>query len=466
MSKILLHGAWVAAEKDDGAQVLIKDGYVGVTDDKISYVGKDKPAGYEEAEIIDRKYGLIMPGLVNIHYHTDSPLTKGFCEDCGSVNFYGSILYEYLTEIYAATTTEDWAAICKLSFMEFIKGGVTTSVEFNSYFPVEMVDLIGQSGVRGYIAPETNTLEKFPYSLDGKNLIIPHKTGDEMFKKLQRNVDIIEKYNGAYDDRVRITLGPTEPPACRPEMLREVRKLSETYKVPITIHAAETRLERDYIKDEYGRDSIMYLAENGIIGPDVIYAHTVYASEEEKKLMAETGTNVAHCPSVFFTRGAYMKSLQHYTNLGINVGIGTDTFPQDMIREMRLATNLSKVADQDFRSAQSDLVFRCATQNGAKALGRSDIGKLAVGAKADIAVVDMDEFNTIPVRDPIKVLISCGTAHNVSDTIVDGKLLMKDKKLIIMDEEKVKREAWSAANAVWGRAPRLNELSPFSLPMF
>ena len=76
---------------------------------------------------------------------------------------------------------------------------------------------------------------------------------------------------------MRITLGPTEPPACRPEMLREVRKLSETYKVPITIHAAETRLERDYIKDEYGRDSIMYLAENGIIGPDVIYAHTVYA---------------------------------------------------------------------------------------------------------------------------------------------------------------------------------------------
>ena len=78
----------------------------------------------------------------------------------------------------------------------------------------------------------------------------------------------------------------------------------------------------------------------------------------------------------------------------------------------------------------------------------------------------MDEFNTIPVRDPIKVLISCGTAHNVSDTIVDGKLLMKDKKLIIMDEEKVKREAWSAAHAVGGRAPRLNELSPFSLPMF
>ena len=465
MSKILLHGAWVVTERE-GAQGIIEDGYVGIVDDKIDYVGKSKPADYEDAEFIDRPYGLIMPGIIDTHYHTDSPLTKGFCEDCGSVNFYGSILYEYLTEIYAATTTEDWIAICNLSFMEFIKGGITTSVEFNSYFPVEMVDLVGAAGIRGYIAPETNTLEKFPYSLDGKNLIIPHKTGPDMFKKLERNVDILEKYNGAYDDRVRITLGPTEPPACRPELLREFRKLADQYHVPITIHAAETMLERDYIKAEYGKDSILYLAENGIIGPDVIYAHTVYASEEEKKLMAETGTNVAHCPSVFFTRGKYMKSFQHYLDLGINVSIGTDTFPQDMIREMRLVTNLSKVAEDDFRVARSEEVFKSANVRGAKALGRDDIGSILPGKKADIAIVDMNDFNTIPARDPVKVLISCATAHNVTDTICNGRILMKNKVLLTMDEEKVRREANAAAKAVWGRAPRLDELAPLSVPVF
>lgn len=465
MSKLLLHGAWVCTERD-GRQGLIENGYVGIVDDKIAYVGKNEPEGYEDAERIEREYGLIIPGLVDIHYHSDSPATKGFCEDCGSVNFHGSILYEYLTAIYAATTVEEWRAIANLTFMEMICGGITTCVEFNSYFPEDMAELLGSCGLRGYIAPETNSLDGYPYSPDGKNIIIEHKTGADMFHKLQRNVDLIERYNGTYDDRVRVTLGPTEPPACRPEILREVRKLSATYKVPITMHAAETKIERAYIRNEYGMDSIELLAENGLVGPDVILAHTVFASLREKKIMAETKTNVAHCPSVFVTRGNYMRSLQSYSDLGINVGIGTDTFPQDMIREMRVSASMSKVADCDFRSAKSDLVFRCATQNGARALQRDDIGRLTVGAKADVAIVDMNGFNTIPVRDPIKVLISCGTSGNVCDTIVNGKVLMKDRVLLSMNREEVSREAWKAARTIWSRVPNLNELAPLSCPVF
>ncbi len=464
MADLLIHGKWVCTEQD-GKQVLLEDGYVGVRGDSVAYVGKDLPQGYEGAERIDRKYGLVIPGLVDIHYHSDSPATKGFCEDCGTVDLYGSILYEYLTAIYAATTAEEWRAIANLTFMEMISGGITTCVEFNSYFPEEMVELLGACGLRGYVAPETNSLDGYPYTPDGKRVIIEHKTGKDMFKKLERNVALIEKYDGAFDDRVRMTLGPTEPPACRPELLREVRKLSATYKVPITMHAAETKIEREYIRREYGMDSIELLAENGLVGPDVILAHTVFASTREKKIMAETGTNVAHCPSVFVVHGEYMKSLQGYTDMGINVGIGTDTFPQDMIREMRVATSMSKVCDYDFRSAKADLVFKCATQNGAKALGRTDIGRITVGAKADIAIVDMNEFNTIPARDPIKVLISCATAHNVTDTIVNGRILMKNRELLSMSREKVSEEAWAAARTIWSRVPNLNELSPISIPI-
>lgn len=464
MAKLLLHGAWVCTE-DAGQQVLIENGYVGVQDDKIVYVGKTEPAGFEDAERFERKYGFIMPGLVDMHYHSDSPATKGFQEDCGSEHLYGSILYEYLTAIYAATTVEEWRAIANLTFLEMISGGITTCVEFNSYFPEEMVDLLGDCGLRGYIAPETNSLDGYPYSPDGRSVRIEHKTGPDMFKKLERNVDLIERYNGAHNDRVRVTLGPTEPPACRPELLREVRKLTSKYHVPITMHAAETRIERNYIRNEYGKDSIVLLAENGIVGPDVILAHTVFANDEEKRIMAETGTNVAHCPAVFIAHGDYMKSLQSYTDLGINVAIGTDTFPQDMIREMRVAGCMSRVADQYFRSAKSGLLFRCATQNGAKALGRDDIGRLTVGAKADIAIVDMNGFNTIPVRDPIRVLISCATSANVSDTIVDGRVLMRNRELLSMNREKVSEAAWSAARKIWSRIPNLNELSPMTCPI-
>ncbi|MDR1574088.1 MAG: amidohydrolase family protein [Clostridiales Family XIII bacterium] len=464
MPQLLLRGGWVCTEQD-GRQVLLKDAYVGVENDKIAYVGKEKPAGYEQAEVLNRPYGLIIPGFIDLHYHSDSPVTKGFCEDCGSEALYGSILYEYLTAVYAAVTRDEWRAVANLTFAEMISGGITTCVEFNAYYPEDIAVLLGECGLRGYVAPETNSLDGYPHSPDGRTVVIEHKTGADMYKKLERNAELIERYNGAYDDRVRITLGPTEPPACRPELLREVRALAARYKVPITMHAAETMIERLYIREEYGMDSIEFLSENGIVGPDVILAHTVFANEREKRIMAETHTNVAHCPAIFVARGNYMRSLQSYTDLGINVSIGTDTFPQDMIREMRAAALMSKVADSDFRSGSSGLVFKCANQNGAKALGRTDIGRLTAGAKADIAVVSMDDFNTIPARDPIRVLISCGVARNVTDTIVDGRVLMRNRELVSLSAERVSREAWAAARIVWDRIPNLNTLSPLSIPM-
>ena len=201
MSKTLLHGAWVCAEQD-GRQVLIENAYVGIEGDSIAFVGKSRPQDYDRADCIERPYGLIIPGLIDLHYHSDSPATKGFCEDCGSADLYGSILYEYLTAIYAATTVEDWRAIANLTFMEMIAGGITTCVEFNSYYPVEMAELLGECGMRGYIAPETNSLEGYPYTPDGKTVVIEHKSGSDMFRKLERNIALIERFNGTYDDRV------------------------------------------------------------------------------------------------------------------------------------------------------------------------------------------------------------------------------------------------------------------------
>jgi len=147
---------------------------------------------------------------------------------------------------------------------------------------------------------------------------------------------------------------------------------------------------------------------------------------------------------------------------GINVGIGTDTFPQDMIHEMRNATVLSKIMDEDFLSATSLDVFKCATVNGAKALGRDDIGRIRIGAKADIIVVKLDDLNLVPIRDPLKVLVNCGNGHNVTTTIVNGKVLMHGKKLIACEEDIV-HEAQAAAKRVWKQSRVLDKLSPISL---
>jgi cytosine/adenosine deaminase-related metal-dependent hydrolase len=151
--------------------------------------------------------------------------------------------------------------------------------------------------------------------------------------------------------------------------------------------------------------------------------------------------------------------------MGINVGIGTDTFPQDMIEEMRMATICSKIADDDYTSAPSQMVYKCATINGAKALGRNDIGKLKVGNKADVIIVDLDDYNLVPTRDPIKVLVNCGSGCNVNTTIVNGEILMQDRKLLKISERKIIEEANITAKNVWKKAKNIDKLSPLSVPI-
>lgn len=462
---ILIEAAYVITEGNGGNLILLEPGFLGIKGDKISYIGKTRPNGYDNANAIRVRNGLILPGFIDLHYHTDTPLTKGFIEDVGSINFYGSILYEHLTAIYSATTRKEWMAIARLTLLEMVKNGITTAVEFNSYYPEELSELLEESGIRGYIAPETNSLLNYPYSIDGRTIVFKETDEAHAFDKLNRNLMLIEKLNGKNNDLIRVTIGPTEPPACNPRLLKEVRKYADIYKVPITMHAAETIIERNYIREKYNRTSIEYLDENGITGPDVILGHVIYTKISDVKKLYETKTNVAHCPTIFARRGRYLNSLDKYITLGINVGIGTDTFPQDMIEEMRIATICSKIADDDFSSAPSQEVYRCATTNGAKALGRNDIGMLKVGNKADVIIVDLDDYNLVPTRDPIKVLVNCGTGNNVNTTIVNGEILMQDRKLSKVSEEAVIEEAKIASKNVWKKAKNIDKLSPLSVPI-
>jgi len=460
---ILVKSSMLIAE-EEGRSLLFEPGYVGIEQDKIVYIGETAPSGFEKATVIDVPRGVIIPGFINLHFHTDTPITKGFIEDVGSANFYGSILYEHLPAMYEATTVDEWYALTRLSMAEMIKNGITTCVEFNSYYPEELAEITRDMGMRCYIAPEVNSLKGCPYSPDGKTVVVEEEEKARAFDKLERNIRLIEKHDGTGNGRVRVTLGPTEPPACNPELLKEVRKYADTLKVPITMHAAETAWEVDFIRERYNKTPIEYVHANGCTGPDVILGHVIFTNESDIQILTRTGTNVAHCPMIFARRGNYLNSLQKYTDAGVNVGIGTDTFPQDIIQEMRLASICSKIADRSYLSAPSQLVFKCATGNGAKALRRDDLGSIRVGAKADLAVVNFDHLNMVPVRDPLKVLVSCGSGYNVDTTIVNGEILMQNKKFTTVSEETIVDQAWAAARKVWSNAKRLNQLSPLSIP--
>jgi cytosine/adenosine deaminase-related metal-dependent hydrolase len=232
--------------------------------------------------------------------------------------------------------------------------------------------------------------------------------------------------------------------------------------VGIEIHAGQNLLEFHEILRRHGQTPIEYLSDAGLLGPHTIVGHCIINSEHslaglpggrDLEILTASRTSVAHCPLVFARRGNALESFHRFRAAGINVGLGTDTCPRDLISEMRWASLLCKVVEHDFLVATAADVFSAATLGGAAALGRDDLGRLAPHAKADIALVDMRKIRIGPYRDPIKALVQCGTSDDVRTVIVDGHTVVEDGHVRGVDEAQILADA-SARPSGCGRKSR------------
>src|SRR5262249_17298499 len=150
--------------------------------------------------------------------------------------------------------------------------------------------------------------------------------------------------------------------------------------------------------------------------------------------LADSGATVAHAPYKYAKMGLMLESLSRYRELGINVGLGTDTFPEDLVSEMRLAWMMNRFADGNFRVGKPHDVFDCATLGGARALGRDDLGRLTPGAKADLLVINLSGTHFGAVRDPIKSLVECGSAQDIETIVIDGQTVVDNRVPQTVDE--------------------------------
>jgi cytosine/adenosine deaminase-related metal-dependent hydrolase len=212
-----------------------------------------------------------------------------------------------------------------------------------------------------------------------------------------------------------------------------------------------------------------HLGELGILGPDFIAGHSIIVSghsrsgyadpwDRDINLLAETGSTVAHCPIVFSRYGIAMESYSKFLRMGVNIGIGTDTFPQDLLREIRLASTLSKVIEGEASVATSLDIFNSATICGANALHRPDLGRIAVGAKADLALIKLDSFNMCPLRDPIRNFVQLAESSDVDMVIVGGETLVEDGKVLGFDEEKNFNALQNSMDKICDRIPEYDRL--------
>ena len=385
------------------------------------------------AREIDAAGKIVMPGLVDLHYHT--ALGKGWSDHLP--------LWEYLQTCWypmiRALDPEEayWAALA--SYGESIRCGVTTVNDMYRQLP-SLAEAAEEIGIRAVLCNDVATDE---HDLD----------------TLADNAAAFRAKHGAADGRIEVRVGIEWLPLASRELLREARALADELGTGVHIHLNESLSEVEISKEMFGRRPTEVAYEEGILGPDCIAAHCVWLSDAEIALMRETGTQISHNPSSNAKLGNGVMRLPEMLAAGLNIGLGHDAAEcnnsRDMFEVMKWASLLHRALRVDASLQQAPDVVRMATRNGAAALGH-ETGQLSAGQKADVILVETNSTMFTPlmpesVEHAFSHLVFAANGSCVDTTICDGKVLMEGRQILTVDEDEVIAKANEAFRDVVGR---------------
>ncbi len=430
-------------------------------------------------QVIDASDRLIMPELVNIHCHSRSgPIGKGIMEELGTPTFWMSGLYDAKAAFWKGSAVPGDeatpAASSRLTYHELLLGGVTTVLDLSTPYDA-WLDVAEESGLRCVLGPWYASADWSTRNGHEVEYLWDIKAGRQRFDAA---IKVIEQANAHRSGRLSGILAPDTLDTTDDDLLRDTRLLAAEKDWPLTIHCAESMVEFHEFTRRTGKTPVAYAKSKGVLGPKTILGHCVFLdthswphwhTRDDLRSIAESGAAVAHCPTPFSRYGVTMESLPAYVEAGVTMGIGTDTFPHNMLEEMRLALTLARVACEDMTRISTGDVFHLATVSGAKALGRTDIGRIAVGAKADLVSVDLTDPSMRPLRDPLKSLIYSAADRPVREVWVDGRQVVFGGKAPQIDVqgaaaavEAAQRAAEQAVPAAdWARR-KAHELAPLT----
>jgi cytosine/adenosine deaminase-related metal-dependent hydrolase len=472
---VIRNAAWVVAW-DEGASrhVYRQDADVAFSEGGILHVGS-RYEGHAPREI-DGSSIMVMPGLVNVHCHSgDEPIAKGLFEDVGTAALWGNALYEYSALI---DSDADAKAACQTVMLgDLMRSGVTTHLDIASPHP-GWLSLAAESGLRSWLAPGFREASWRVVDSHRLDFDWNRAQGRERYAEALAFVDQARAHPSGRIDGV---VAPSQIETCSEELIQEAAAEARRRGMRITIHAAQTMAEHEELLRRTGETAPAMLERLGVLGPDLILGHCIFIdhhswtrqrSRDDLDRLARSGASVAHCPVTFARSGMVLESLGAYRRAGVNVGLGTDSYPFNMLEEMREAMICSRVAGRSVFDLDTASLFSAATIGGARALGRDDLGRLSPGAKADLALVDLTHPAMQPVHDPLRNLIHCAAERAVRDVYVDGKAVLKDRRVANLDYDGAVRELQDAQRRARRRAEKddpqgrpFAALAPYSLPL-
>ena len=436
---LIKNASWIVGWNEaTGSHQYLNNGDVAFRGGQLIQVG----GSFEEKadNVIPGEGLMVMPGLINVHSHPMSEIvSRGFSEDVGNPKLGMSGLYDYMP-VYGPEA-DGYLPAAEATYCELLLSGVTTLADLSVPYS-GWVELMAQSGLRGYVSPmfrsarwysDNGYVVKYEWSEDG---------GMGAFERALKTVDQALSHPSG---RLNAIVTPSQIETCTPELFARAKDAARERGIRLQTHAAQSTVEFNEITRRHGMTPIQWLQELDMLGPEFIIAHSIFldthswinwGSRDDLNILADSGSHVAHCPNVFFKHGIMLESFAEYRDCGINIGIGTDTFPHNMIEEMRVAAMLSRVATQRVERSTSSQVFETATIGGAELLGREDIGRLKIGAKADLVLVDTNHVAMRPLRDPLRSLIFTAAERAVRDVYIDGNLVVSEGRVLTLDHQK------------------------------
>lgn len=440
---------------DGTDHVLLKDAEVVYEKDSIIYVGK----GYEEAvdETIDCGNSVISPGFIDLNAlgDIDHDILHIEADAQKSKNLLWS--EEYMNKgPHEVMTTEEEAFKSLYAYTQLILNGITTAMPITSVFYKKWAETYeelaaaahhaGHLGLRTYLGPSYQSGMRVVQPDGAIRLVWDEEAGR---KGLERAVKFVEEFDGMYDGLIKGMLAPERVECQTEESLKQTKAYSEALDVPIKLHAAQGSFEYRTIVKKHGVTPIRYLSDLGFLGPKtgIPHAHFIagYSEAEEGegddiKILAETDTTVIHCPVIMGRHSGGLESFAKYKRSDVNIAIGTDTFPPDMFQNIRSGSMISRLHEKDVRDSTFADFFRAATLGGAKFLGREDLGRIAVGAKADIIAIDLDGYHMGTTDDPIRTMFMSGSGRDVKLSIINGRIVMKDQQIPNVDLKEIQQK--------------------------